>query len=355
MRDASGLLQESRDGGRQFVQWQRFSRWRRGLVRSGLILGVLAVAAGCGSAPTAASPPKAPSLRAVKALIPKSSHVVKTEIFTFKQHAPEALVVSVAEPSSKNSVLGTLLVSAVTFNLRTKHWQISWRSPAFPIQRGYEPGHPVIPAIAAWKVQQNTHGALVGLLAPASMGADTLWNDGLVLWASPAKRPEILWMAKGGRDTLPDGSLSLTARGIMVNQEGCSAVEAMPVKAHARVLSLSCTDLMTRTAGQRLGFTARGAHIRPVRSTVTVKKGTTIIFWPNNAETARMVNHGVLNLYGGNFGNSIPADQVPLASADSISHFVFQFTELGTYHFAIVNSTTPDPMAPSAITVHVVS
>lgn len=228
-----------------------------------------------------------------------------------------------------------------------------WHSPALDLQRGYQPGHPMVPALSSWQVDQSSHGAIVGLLTPASIGADTLWNDGMLIWVPADSLPKVLWMAKGSRQMLADGVINRTNQGLVVNQYACGAIQAVPNNGRPRVKNLSCTDVLASTPGQRLSFTVSGNHIQPSQSTLAVAKGTTIVFAPKDAATADMVNNGKLGLYGGFLGSGVPKGQVPVAHADNISHWYYKFTSPGTYTFAIVPSTSAATTVPVDITVQV--
>lgn len=154
-----------------------------------------------------------PSMATLKHLLPQNHTIIKTTTLKFKGHAPKDVVVTAIPPTTKKGVVGGFQVSTITWNTKVRHWQRSWQSPIFTLQRGVKPGHPEIGAILSWHVHQTSHGALVGVLDPASLGADTIWNDGLILWVPPAKPPRLIWEASGTH-MVSDGTLTPTAQGI---------------------------------------------------------------------------------------------------------------------------------------------
>ncbi len=322
-----------------------------------LILGgaLSAMISGCGSrtqpSPTAAAAP--PSMHTIQHLFPKGETIVKKEILHFRGASPEEVVVSTTAPQSKTSILGSLQVSTITWNRRTNHWRIRWTSPKLALQQSLQPGHPVVPAVSAFKVDSGPHGALLGLLDPASIGADAVWNDGLLFWIPSNGSPKTLWTAHG-HHMVVNGTLTKTRHGIRVIQDACSAVEAVQQNQRAHVKTLSCTDLTAETPGTRLTFTlGPNGNVHPAKTALTVSQGSTLVFWPANRTTAKAVNNGSLGLYGGNFGTSVSPGEVPLANADTLSHWSYHFTKPGTYQFAIVPNTTPAPSVPVTFTVTV--
>lgn len=316
--------------------------------------GLSALVAGCGSTPTTVSAPKQPttppSRVMVKHLISKSQSIVKTATLHFAGSAPEEIVVSTASPKTQTSVLGSLRVSTVSWDRQSGRWALSWQSPVFALQRQYQPSQALLPAVSSFKVNQNPHGALVGVLDPASIGATTLWNDGLLMWIAPHHTPKILWTAQGNH-AVADGKLTSTGRSIRVSQDACGGVEAVRTGARGTFKVLSCTDITAETAGKRILFTANrnGQGVQPAQSAVTVTQGTTLVFWPANAATAKLVNRGILGLYG---GTSTSAGEVILDVADTLPQWSYQFTQPGTYQFAIVPNTTALSV-PATITVTV--
>ncbi len=284
-------------------------------------------------------------------LLPKGRSIVKMDTVHRHGQSPGDIVISATAPATKASVLGSLQVSTVSWNRESRDSKATWQSPAFAWQRFYSPGAPVLPAVTAFKVRTTGKGALVGLLDPASIGSDTLWNAGLLLWVAPHKTPKILWRAKG-RQAVADGALMQQGDGLVVRQDGCRAIEAVLKNGHGVLQPLSCTDLTARIAGQRLTFPAsqNGQHIHPTQSRLTLSKGTTLVFWPANAATAKRVNDGRLDLFG---GHAVLPSQVPLDPADTLVEWSFTFTPPGTYRLAIVGDTTPAVTVPSTVTVTV--
>ncbi len=101
-------------------------------------------------------------------------------------------------------------------------------------------------------------------------------------------------------------------------------------------------------------FTAHGSHVHPSASTMTVTTGETLHFVPGNAATAKLVQNGRYDLYGGEFvGNSVPQGVVPLNLADWVHGWSYKFTMPGTWRFAIVPHTKATGNAPVTITVKV--
>lgn len=332
-------------------------RRRRGILPLVASMGIAVLAAGCGTAtsggPHSSQAATPPSRATLQKLFASHHTVVKTATLTFKGQSPEDIVVTTTPPKSSTSVLAGLKVSVVAWKSATAQWKIIWQSRLLNLQQGLEPGHPVVPSISSWKIQKTSQGALVGLLNPASLGADTEWNDGVLLWVPPGGTPKTLWTATGNH-TVADGTLATTSKGIRVNQYACSAVEAEQVGGRPRLTQLSCTDILAEAIGQRLRFTTlRNGQVQPAHSTLTVTRGRSLVFWPTNATARNLVNAGQLGLYGGYFGSSFPAGTVPLAAADSITHWTYHFTKAGTYHFAIVPNATTSPMVTASITVHV--
>ncbi|NMP24429.1 cupredoxin domain-containing protein [Sulfobacillus harzensis] len=322
--------------------------------------GLAALASGCGSTmspsapgPESLAPAGPPSSATLKQLLPQNRTIVKTAALTFKGHAPEELVITTAAPRSTSSVLGSLKMSAVTWNSHSEHWRVAWQSPALNLQEIYMPGHPATSAITAWQVEKTAQGALVGLLDAASLGASTIWNDGLIVWMQPHQTPRVLWNGSDN-NMLADGALARTSHGLTVSQDGCSGVEAVQHDGHATLSTLSCTDILAKSSGQRIRFTATSnGTIHSAGSSVTVAKGSTVVFWPADSHTAHLVNGGQLELYGGSSGNGWPRGQVPLVNADSLYRWSYHFTQPGRYLFAIVPNSTMATSAPATMTVTV--
>lgn len=320
--------------------------------------GLTALAAGCGLVPTASSTPQAPSTpptqAVLKSLVPKNHAIVKTKTLDFQGQSPEEIVVSAIPPASKTGIVESLRVSMVSWDNQSHHWTVSWQSPTLALQRQLLPEGTKLPAVSSWKVNQNKQGALIGVLDPASIGADTLWNDGFLMWVAPHKSPKILWAAKGHHQ-VPDGILSVTTHGILMSQEACSGVEAVNENGHGSVKNLSCTTVISRTKGKRLTFVAssNGQHLQPSAHTLTLAEGSTLVFWPGNAATAKLVNSGHLGLYGGNTQGTPVPGQIPLDLVDTLSHWSYQFKTPGTYTFAIVPNTTSSLSVPAAVTITV--
>lgn len=327
----------------------------RGVFVPVFVTALSALLAGCGARtnPTPMAAPTPPSMNTIKHLIPKDQTIVKTKALHFKGASPEEVVVSTTPPQSKTSILGSLQVSTITWDRGTSHWRIGWTSPKLSLQQSLQPGHPTIPAVSAFKVRPGPHGALLGILDPASLGADAVWNDGLLLWIPPHASPKALWTAHGHHMVI-NGTLTRIPQGIRVMQDACSAVEAVEKNGQGHLKRLSCTALTAETRGTRLTFTM-GANgpVTPAKTALTVSQGSTLVFWPANRITAKAVNNGSLGLYGGNFGSHIPPGKVPLANVDTLNQWSYHFTEPGTYHFAIVRSTTAAASAPVTLTVTV--
>lgn len=321
-------------------------------------VGVLAAACGTQSAvPAAPTLPNPPSTAVLRHLLPTGDTVAKVVTLRFKGRAPEDVVVAAAPPPTSPSVSSTLDVVAVGWNPATQHWRITWRSPVLLLQRQVAPGQAVIPAVSSWQVHLTTRGALVGLLDPASLGADTVWNNGLMIWVPAGGAPRALWVAKGSRRLVPDGILKPTRHGILLRQEVCSAVEVqVPAGATLpQVANLTCTDLLAATAGQHLLVTATPQGAKPAVATLTVREGATVVFWPSNQATATQVNRGTLDLYGGDISTEATSGQVPLALVDSIPDWSYTFTSPGTYVFAMVPDTSSAASASVSVTVQVTS
>ncbi len=101
-------------------------------------------------------------------------------------------------------------------------------------------------------------------------------------------------------------------------------------------------------------FTESGNHVQTPSSTLTVAKGSTVVFSAGNAATAKLVNKGNLVLYGGEIlGNSFPANQVPLALGFRVHGWSYKLPSVGTWRFAIVPSNTSATSAPITVAVTV--
>ena len=339
------------------LHWKRYLRPTRRWAGGALALAGIGLVVGFShpfAAPRSAVLIEPPSVSLLQRLLPRSYTIEKTETLRFKGQSPLEVVVA-TRPQAKHRGLGRLYVDVVAWDARAHRWHLRWQSPALNVQRGYPHRPPMVPAISAWQVQRTARSALVGVLTPESIGADTLWNDGLVLWVTPKAKPKVLWVAQGGRESLADGALTPIPHGIRVIQYACGATDAVQTNGKARVVSLSCTNRLSHVAGQRLGFTVHGAHVDPSRSTVTVAQGRTVVFWPANAATAKQVNQSSLGLYGGYFGKSLPPGKVPLAAADALARWSYTFSRPGTYYFAIVSSRSSATVVPALITVHVLA
>lgn len=320
--------------------------------------GLTALAAGCGTvsatSPTPSLPSTPPTAAVLQRLVPQSHTIVKTEMLSFKGQAPEDIVVSTLPPAHKSSIVEGLRVSLVSWDSHSHHWTVSWKSAPLALQQQFLPGGSKLPAVSSWKVVQNNQGALIGVLDPASIGADTLWNDGFLMWIAPHKNPKILWTAKG-RHQVADGVLAATIHGILLSQEACGAVEAVNENGHGTVKNLSCTTLISRTPGRRLAFVTEpgGRQVHLSERTLAVSEGSTLVFWPSNASTAKLVNNGQLGLYGGDTQGAPVPGQIPLDLVDTLSHWSYQFKTPGTYEFAIVPDSTSSLSIPAAVTVTV--
>lgn len=331
----------------------------RRLVVVASLLAITVGAAACGT--VASSAPKAPptvarpSLSILKHLMSKNQKIVRTINLKFKGYNPEELVVTTTPTGHSPVITANLNASAVVWNQKNHHWHVIWRSPALTVQESYPSESPTIPAISSWAIHQTSHGALIGLLVPSSIGASTIWNDGMIIWARPATSPHLLWSARGQYDKLADGALSKTTDGILINQDACGAIQATQHNEHAQMAKISCTEITAQTPGKRLRFSTgpKGNHLTVATASIVVKKGSTLVFWPENTATAKLVNNGSLGLYGGYFGASLPNGEVPLASADTLTRWSYKFTTVGTYSFAIVPSSSSAFDVPPDITVQV--
>jgi len=319
-------------------------------------VGVLAAACGTqATAPAVRSLPQPPSTAVLRHLLPTGNALVKVATLRFNGRAPEDVVVAATTPPTSQSVSSTLDVVAVSWDAATQRWHVSWRSPVLALQRQVAPGQAQIPAVSSWQVHATAHGALVGLLDPASLGADTIWDNGLIIWVPAGGAPKALWVAKGSRLLVPDGILKPTRHGILLRQDVCSAVEVqVPAGATLpQVANLTCTDLLAATAGQHLLVTATAQGATPAVARLTVHAGATVVFWPSNPATATQVNQGTLDLYGGDISTEATSGQVPLALVDSIPDWSYTFTSPGTYVFAMVPDTSLAASAPVSLTVQV--
>ncbi len=319
-------------------------------------VALAALAAGCGSTPQARPARRValPSAAVLRQLLPQRQRVVKTAAVRFPGQPPEELVVAASPPATPSGLVGALNVALAAWDAHTRHWHIVWNSPTLAVQRGVEPGHPVMPPLSAWAMRRSAQGVLVGLLSPASLGASDVWNDGLMVWVPPGAPPKTLWAATTSRQQMVDGTITRTERGLLVSQNVCSAVSATQTQGRARVSRLSCTALLKQIRGQRVLFAAGARGVQTATPALSVAAGTTLVFWPANGSTASLVNSGRLGLYGGSFGSSVPAGQVPLDAADTVSLWSYEVSAPGTYRFAIVPAAaTSGFTAPAVITVHV--
>ncbi len=327
------------------------------IVPFALLASLAILASGCGtisSGPkTEASPVAPPSIKILTHLLPKKSSVVKAATIHFQGKPSEEVVVSTTPPKNRTSVSSSLIISTVVWNAARDAWKVNWHSPAMSIQQDLQSGHPAVSAISAWQIHRTPHGALIGLLAPASLGATTLWNSGVFLWVSPSKTPRIVWTASGNH-SLPDAILTRTSKGIVASEDACSAVEGVVLGGRPQVKSLSCTNITSQMQGTRIDFSASSRNvIHLAQSTISAAAGTTLVFRPANAATAQDVNNGSLSLYGGYLRNSLPVGQVPLAQVDSIARWSYKLTSPGTYRFAIVPSSSQETTVPPVLTVTV--
>ena len=325
-----------------------------------IMAGVASVAAGCGTLPgTSRSgpmiPASPPSQAVLKRLLPKGQTIAKSAVLEFKGHAPVDIVVSTTPPANSTSVVGRLQVSDVGWNSTAQKWKVVWKSPELDLQQSLQPGTPVVSAVSSWQLHQTSRGALLGVLNPTSLGASTIWNQGLILWVPPSNLPRLLWIAAGNH-MLADGVLKPSQTGFVVKQDACGTIEAVSNPSGPQIKTLSCTATLASMKGERLAFTAKnhGKSIQFAHTTLSVAQGSTLVFWPANADAAQLVNNGSLGLYGGGFGASgLPNGQVPLAQADFLTQWSYHFTTPGTYQFAMVPNSVAATSVPPMITVNV--
>lgn len=330
-------------------------RPRVGIMMALAITGAGLVLAGCGQLARQALPVTPPTAGALKKLLPARAHILKTEPIKFPGQPLQDVVVSTIAPKTTAGVLGTLQVSTVSWASQRHRWTVTWKSPYLDLQQRDVPhGSLLLGAITSLRVQKTAQGALVGILDPASIGASTLWNDGVIVWMRPGRRPQTLWTAKGFRGMLADAALHLTPRGLRVTQEACQAVQALQHNGKARVDTITCTQLLQALPGKRIAFRVEGGHLVIARPTLTVHPGTTLIVWPSNSAAQKMVNTSQLELYGGDLGTNLVAGMVSLAAVDSEPHWTYLLSKPGTYRFAIVKDTVAANIVPADITVRVV-
>lgn len=334
------------------------NRWRR---VSALVItaGIAAAVAGCGTLSGTSRadpmiPTNPPSTQVLQRLLPKGQTIAKSATLSFKSHAPVAIVVSTIKPPSSTSVVGQLQVSEVGWNSTTQKWKVVWKSPELELQQSLQPGKPIMSPVSSWQLHQTPNGALVGILNPGSLGASTIWNQGLILWVSPDKLPRLLWMATGNH-MLANGILRPSQNGFVVKEDACGAIEAVSAVKGPQIKTLSCTATLANIKGQRIAFIVKNqGPVQLARTTLSLAPGSTLIFWPGNAKAAQLVNNGTLGLYGGGFGPSgLPNGQVPLAQVDFLTQWSYHFTTPGTYQFAIVSNAVPVTSVPPMITVTV--
>ncbi|PSR33837.1 MAG: hypothetical protein C7B46_08300 [Sulfobacillus benefaciens] len=333
-------------------------RWRR-VPALAITVGIMAAVAGCGTLSGTSRigpmiPTNPPSTRVLQHLLPKGQIIAKSATLKFKSHAPIEIVVSTTKPTSSTSVVGQLQVSEVNWNSPAQKWKVIWQSPKLDLQQSLLPGKPVMGPVSSWQLHQTPRGALVGILNPASLGASTIWNQGLILWVPPAKLPRLLWMATGNH-MLANGILKPSHNGFVVKEDACGVTEAVSTIKGPQIKTLSCTATLANIKGQRIAFIVKNqGPVQLARTTLSLAQGSTLIFWPANAEAAQQVNNGSLGLYGGGFGPSgLPNGQVPLAQVDFLTQWSYQFTTPGTYQFAIVSNSVPVASVPPMITVTV--
>ena len=301
----------------------------------------------------------APSTTVLSNLFATASAVVKTQYVRWPQSPPDEVVVTKQFPNTPNETFQNLEISVVRWSPHYHNWNVVWNGPLVRLQQGFSPGHPVVPAITAWKtVRFGQRGMVVGLVYPVSLGASNIWGGAQLLWLPATGQPRILWSTPRHFLGLNDGYLVRQGHSLLVAENACWAVEAAPNRQDEPVVRHpTCTDLLAHTPGKHLGFVVAGSTIIPKHAVVTVPVGSRVVFWPANLSAVQATNANTLVLLWGPQGQADENGTIANDMADTIGFWAWTFRAVGTYDFALV--TTKDYQSgqnpPILWTIHVVA
>jgi len=303
-------------------------RWpiRRAVGGSALLVATLLTSlTGCGAQrqPVAIAPP---SRQTLTQLI--GEPIAKTQFIRWANHPPEMIV---ASTPWTNSTFTNFQISVMRWSPTYHNWNVVWNGPQVSMQNA-NPNHPTRGAIASWQTLRiSQHGLVVGVLAPASVGASATFDSGQLLWVPSQGTPRMLWSTHGFQTTLTDGTIVRSRNGLLVTENACWGVRVTGRGSEPVLTHPSCTTLMSQIAGRRLTFRIQNHRVIPAHSTVTVPVGSTVVFWPANASTIRAVNTGVVGLLGPYGEHGRVFDDM----ANMMSSWSESFRSIGTYEFAV--------------------
>lgn len=305
---------------------RRLRRIRRAVGWSALLVATLLTSlTGCGAQrnPVAIAPP---SRQTLTQLI--GWPIAKTQFVRWANHPPEMIVASTPYTAS---TFTNFQLSVMRWSPTYHNWNVVWNGPQLSMQNA-NPNHPTRGAIASWQtLRVSQHGLVVGVLAPASMGASATFDSGQLLWVPSQGTPRMLWATHGFQTTLTDGAIARSRNGLLVTDNTCGGIRVTRQATEPMLARLSCTKLMSQIAGRHLPFRIQNHRVIPAQSTVTVPVGSTVVFWPANPSTIRAVNTGVVGLLGPYGEHGMVFDDM----ANMMSSWSESFRSIGTYEFAV--------------------
>lgn len=310
--------------------------------------------AACGGPTPAAAPPRAPiphpalpSRTTIADIVPGAYRVVREKVIHWPNAAPEVL--ALIKGSEGSPSIPYVQLVAMQWSAAHHNWNNTWRGPRMEVELSFALNG--VPVATVTNAVRTADGEVVGVLSTNDTG-DAVDSGAALVWVPVKGTPRLLSKASLANASLRNAVISPSGHALLLSDAVCSDGgwnASVTAAGHPRLTHLTCAQMVDHLPGTVVRFTVVGTGI--VKTPVTqlsVSPGTTVVFRPGNAHTAKLVNSGAITFIGQQ-GNSVYDDQ-----ADMLASWAYTVRAAGTYVFAVVTADSTQTPAGGVVPTWVV-